>query len=46
VDLLNDRAAAVRLGADQRILAQVGDAAPAPLFARARWLLAALAAPR
>jgi transcription-repair coupling factor (superfamily II helicase) len=46
VDLLNDRAAGVRLGADQRILAQVEGSAPGVLFARARWLLGSLAAPR
>jgi transcription-repair coupling factor (superfamily II helicase) len=44
VDLLNDRGAAVRLGAQQRIEAEVGDASPAALFARARWLLTTLAA--
>jgi transcription-repair coupling factor (superfamily II helicase) len=42
-DLLNDRAAGVRLGDRQKILAAAPDAAPAALFARARWLLEALA---
>jgi len=45
VDLLNDRAAGVRLGEGQRIQAAVADAAPPALFARARALLLALAKP-
>jgi len=43
VDLLNDRALGVRLGEGQRILAAAPDKAPAALFARARWLLEAVA---
>jgi transcription-repair coupling factor (superfamily II helicase) len=42
VDLLNDASAGVRLGADQRIHAPVAGATAGAIFARARWLLAAL----
>jgi transcription-repair coupling factor (superfamily II helicase) len=45
VDLLNERGSGVRLGDGQRILASAPDASPRALFARARWLLAALAKP-
>lgn len=43
VELLNDRAVGVRLGEGQRILAAAPDKTPPALFARARWLLEALA---
>jgi transcription-repair coupling factor (superfamily II helicase) len=45
VDLLNERGSGVRLGEGQRILAAAPDGSPPALFARARWLLAALAKP-
>jgi transcription-repair coupling factor (superfamily II helicase) len=45
VDLLNDRDAGVRLGAEGRIHAAAPDRSPPALFARARWLLLALGKP-